>query len=164
MERVGCACGKYCSFAVCKVKFISRHVATLNIVGILKRKVSAFKYTVRSFYKFSNNEYRPMGIQSDVDWCAARAGYFSPLYNAIRNIGINNSNLLNVHCPLQPGDYYVKDLNVNAGHLPSIIPAGRYLINSSSYKDVNMQSKDWMFNVSLYFSVTNYGIQDLNVG
>lgn len=86
--------------------------------------------------------------------CAAQEGYYiSPLYAFFQNVIGNNSNILNHKCPYLPGEYYFKDINVQAKHLPMIPSQGQYLINITVYA----QSDVWLFNTSVYFSVTNYG-------
>lgn len=160
LERLLCSCGKYCSFKLCRVKFVSREVVTGNVILVTKKKITAWKDYIQTFYKFSNNEYRPMGIHTGYDFCAAQEGLLNSVLNrVIMNILSNNTNW-NQKCPFQPGEYYVKNLNFHAKHLPSLVPAGRYLANITSH----IQGYEWLYNMSVYFSVSNYGIQDMNVG
>lgn len=129
------------------------------MIATLRKKVSSFKFTVKMFYKFSNNEYRPVFIDTEIDFCAVQAGnQNSPVYDVIMGAYANYSNL-NQKCPFLPGQYYVRNLNFEARYLPSIFPAGRYLINSTG-----ISSNVWMYNTSIYFSVVNHGIQDWSMG
>lgn len=145
---------------MCKVKFISWKVATLNVIGTLKKKITSMKVGMKAFYKFSNNEYRPILVDHTVDYCAVKEGLLSsPLYNFFEHVWANKTNLFQP-CPLMPGEYYVKDWNFEAAHLPSIVPAGRYIFQSI----FRMQSNYVLMNNSVYFYVANYGILDLAMG
>lgn len=160
MERIICTCGEYCNFTTCKVKFISRSIATANVIGTLKKPISAMRDSMKSYYKFSNNEYRPMLINYEYDFCDLQEGlYDSPLHTVLMK-GFANYTNINRKCPFPPGEYYVKGLNLEARHLPSIIPAGRYLVNLTTY----VQNHDWLYNISVYFSCTNYGTLDTSLG
>lgn len=115
---------------------------------------------MQSFYKFSNNEYRPMLFKVKDDYCSARPGLASlKLVNVLTKMWGNRTNMFQ-QCPYLPGEYYVKDFNFDASHLPSVIPAGRYLITSF----VRTAFSEWFFNASVYFYVANHGILDLGVG
>ncbi len=160
LERLVCVCGNDCTFKLCKVRFLSRDVATGNVILATKTTITAWNDYMKSYYKFSNNEYRPMLINSGYDFCAAQEDLAnSPLNNLIINAIKNHTNW-NRKCPFPPGEYYVKNLNLQAKHMISMIPAGRYLMNISSY----IQSNVWLYNISVYGSVANYGIQDMNIG
>src|SRR5262249_33099908 len=70
-EKVLCKCNStICTVKLCKVKAIARNVTNANIALTLKTKISAKKVRVTSYYKFSNNEYRPMLIVGEYDFCA----------------------------------------------------------------------------------------------
>ena len=82
-----------------------------------------------SFHKFSNNEYRPMLVDTQFDFCAIQNGIgSSPLYTVLMKM-IENSTNFNRKCPLPPGEYYIKNFNLQAQHLPNIIPSGLYKVN-----------------------------------
>lgn len=132
----------------------------MNLIATLKKRVSSFKFTIKMFYKFSNNEYRPLFINTEIDFCAAQVGsFYSPIFTTIMNAYANYSNF-NQKCPFMPGQYYVKGLNIQARHLPDIFPVGRYLINSTA----RTQSNEWVYNTSIYVSISNYGIKDFSMG
>lgn len=154
-----CVCGEFCKFTTCKVKFVSRHVATGSAVLISKKEARAIKFTVKSYYKFSNNEYRPMLINAQFDYCAAQAGFVtSALFTAMMNVFGNNTNI-NHKCPFPIGEYYVKDVNFRASHLPSLFPTGRYYINLTTH-----QFTEFLYTALIYFSIDNYGIKDWTMG
>lgn len=162
LERIVCICGNYCTFKICNVKFISRDVANANVKLVLKREGLAYKFTFKTFYQFSNNEYRPILVSSNaqIDYCAIQAGkYNSPLHTAIMNVLGNHTNI-NRKCPFPPGEYFVTDLNAQVTHLPNIVPSGRYLINSTAYQQFN----DWVYNISIYVTISNYGTTDFGMG
>lgn len=100
---------------------------------------------MKSYYKFSNNEYRPVYINIVTNFCD---GMNSVFQKYLFNMFGNYTNIFQP-CPLWPGEYYIKNFNFAAQHLPSIIPAGRYLVNTSAYT----QSNDWLFNTSVYFYI-----------
>lgn len=83
----------------------------------------------------------------------------SSLINLLKTIWSNNTNFFR-KCPYPPGEYYLKDWNFSASDLPNVIPAGRYM-----FRDF-VQTGDYesIFNTSTYFSVSNYGTLDMNVG
>lgn len=111
------------------------------------------------FYKFSNNEYRPMFIDTEIDFCAAQDGTSNSLIlNAILNAYANYTNF-NIKCPLLPGQYYVKDFNLLGTHLPSVFPIGLYLVNSTA-----RVNNEWLYNTSLYISSKYHGIDDFSMG
>lgn len=122
-------------------------------MGIIKREATAMVMRMKSYFQFSNNEFRPVGFDTAFDFCAIQAGLSSsPLHAVMMNVLANTTNI-NRKCPFPPGEYYVKNLNFQARHIPNILPAGRHLINISCY----IQSNIWLHNVSIYFSVSNYG-------
>lgn len=114
---------------------------------------------LRSFYKSSNNEYRPQGVDIRFDFCAAQTGLSSSLMNnLIRNSIRNYSNVVR-RCPYPRGDYYLKDWSLDIREIPSLIPTGRFLINSTNYMD----NDEFLWYILLYFNVVNRGIQDMSV-
>ena len=161
LERAFCFCNpKYCISSACGVKFISRTIANLNMNFITKRNLTAITYRMRSFYKFSNNEYRPMLIDVTVNYCEAEQGIFtSPLHKYLKTVWINYSNMFQT-CPIPPGEYYIKNFNFRSHHLPSIAPAGRYLMNTT----IRVQNNDIFINTSVYFYIANHGVLDLDIG
>lgn len=94
------------------------------------------------------------------DYCADQPGLSaSKLQNYLTAIWANETNIFQP-CPFLPGEYFLKDWNFEASHLPNIIPAGRYLMKS----DISNEFNHLIFNVSMYFVVANYGILDLGIG
>lgn len=127
---------------------------------ILASTITSLKYHSKAYYQFSNNEYRPMLFNVRVDYCAAEAGTeLSVFHDAFRGIFRNHTNAFQP-CPLVPGDYYVEDWNFVATDLPSVIPAGRYLIRTR-FATV---SDEFIATTAVYFRIENHGILDLNVG
>lgn len=160
LERVVCFCNpKYCKWIECNIKFISRQVANLNMIANINRKITAANYTFKLYYKFSNNEYRPILMDLTADYCTKQPGVSAlKLMNVLSTMWGNNTNIFQP-CPFLPGEYYVKNWNFAASDLPSVVPAGRYLLNVT----VRTESND-VFNSSTYFYIANYGILDLNMG
>lgn len=141
------------------MKFVSRNKSTANIAGDLKEKASALVTHIRTFFKASNNEYRPQGIDTRFDYCATQEGIRSSiLNNLIRKAIANYTNVVR-RCPLTPGNYYIKDWSIDPRQLPSLIPVGRYLVNLTNYIDNN----EFLWYLLLYFNVANYGIQDMSL-
>lgn len=115
---------------------------------------------MKMYYKFSNNEYRPVLMDVTVDHCADQPGSSSSIFvNLLKTMWYNKTNIFQ-QCPLSRGEYYIKDWNYSAADLPSVLPAGRYLIKASFRTEFN----DLFLNASLYFNVENHGILDLNMG
>lgn len=142
------------------MKVVSRDVATANVVILSKREVLEFRFTFKTFYQFSNNEYRPILIDAELDFCALQAGHYkSPLHAAIMHVYGNHTNI-NRQCPFPVGEYFVKDLNAQVDHLPSIVPSGRYLIKSTAYQQCN----DFGYNISVYVTISNYGTTNIEMG
>lgn len=112
------------------------------------------------FYQFSNNEYRPVFIDTEIDFCAAQAGKLnSQVFKVIMGTYEKFTNV-NQNCPFMPGQYYVKGLNFQSKYLPSIFPVGRYLINSTA----RLKSNEWIYNTSIYISINYNGIHDYSMG
>lgn len=112
---------------------------------------------MQSFYKHSNNEYRPMLIDFREDYCK------SFLKRSVLDVILKTVDKyvnFNKPCPWPPGDYYVKDFNFGIKHVPSLVPEGRYLINITLYRQPDV----FLYYTSVYFRITNYGILDLKVG
>lgn len=142
------------------MKFKSRHVAALNVVAVFKRNITVLNYTMQSFYKFSNNEYRPILIHVRDNYCSEQQGLSSrKLVSLLATMFSNHTNIFQA-CPYLPGEYYIKDFNFGASHLPNVIPAGRYVITTV----VRTEFNDLLFKISIYFSVANHGILDLGMG
>lgn len=132
----------------------------MNLIVDVKRKLTVVKYAMKTYYQFSNNEYRPAYVDVKTDFCASQAGLLSsPMQNLLKKMWGNNTNIF-TKCPLLPGVYYTKDWNFDANHLPNIMPAGRYLLNTS----ISVQFDDVLMNSSIYFHIANNGILDLNMG
>lgn len=147
---------------MCNVKFKSRQVANLNFVATLHRTIPALSFNMKGYYKFSNNEYRPILMDTTVDYCAEQPGTASAaLKNFLKSIWRNSSNFFDKAplCPMLRGEFYIKDWNFSASDLPSIMPSGRYLVNTTGYAPNGS-----VFNTSMYFLIANYGILDLNMG
>lgn len=122
----------YCHWT-CKIKAKSRYDASMNTTLTLFRTATAIKYHSKAYYQFSNNEYRPMLLDIRVDYCAVEAGSVASVFqNVLKGIWGNRTNLFQ-HCPLAPGEYYIRDWNFVATDLPSIIPAGRYFIKTNFF-------------------------------
>lgn len=160
LERTSCVCSpKYCSHSLCKVKPLSREVATLNIIGKLLRPLTTPIYAMDTYYQFSNNEYRPAYIHIVINYCDNESGvHISALQEALKTALGNHTNVFQ-RCPIQPGDFYLKNFNFDASHLPSIIPVGRYLFKTCMY-----EKNETVFNISTHFQVTYHGVLDLNMG
>lgn len=161
MEKMYCSISsKYGTVKVCNVKLKSRDLVTANAIFDLKKVVTAVHFQMRTYYKYSNNEYKPTLINANEDVCAVKEGlYISPLYNFVHAFYGKYSNMFSQKCPFLPGEYYVKDFNLQATELPGIFPHGQFLVNHTVFAQFN----DWLFNVSAYFQVTNYGVQDFNL-
>lgn len=159
LERMVCRGGKWSDVKICRVKFLSRNVATANFVGTLKKTATTMRFHFKTLFKFSNNEYRPMLVDSSVNFCQIQAGlYSSPLYTFLLNIMKNQTNL-NCKCPIPPGEYYIKNVNFQAHHLPSIIPAGQYIANVTTF----IEPDELIHNVLFYFAVVNYGVDQWKI-
>lgn len=132
----------------------------MNLIVDVKRKLPVVKYAMKTYYQFSNNEYRPAYVDVKTDFCASQAGLLSsPMQNLLKKMWGNNTNIF-TKCPLLPGEYYTKDWNFDANHLPNIMPSGRYLLNTS----ISVQFDEMLMNSSIYFHIANNGILDLNMG
>ncbi|KAJ6640215.1 hypothetical protein Bhyg_12965 [Pseudolycoriella hygida] len=145
----------------CSTKTKSRNVTHVNMNLTLSHKVETVTYNIKTFYQFSNNEYRPMLIDSTMDFCKNQKGIeHSPLHAAFKKTLIT---LMNVYeaCPFLPGKvYYIKDWNFVASDLPSLVPAGRYVLKAQFFGGHN----EYALTFAIYFRVENYGILDLKVG
>ncbi|KAJ6639771.1 hypothetical protein Bhyg_12518 [Pseudolycoriella hygida] len=147
--------------STCSTKVKSRNVTNVNASFTLIRKVEDLTYNAKTFYQFSNNEYRPMLIDVTMNFCANEKGIpSSPLHAVMRAI-INDYTNFYDSCPFLPGKlYYVKDWNFVASDLPSVVPAGRYMLNFTFFCDRGQ----YCGNFGVYFRVDNHGILELNVG
>lgn len=160
LEKVICSSGILFTHTACNIKLKSRDVAEMNIIGLLRKKVSSFIFTIKMFFKFTNNEFRPVFIDTEIDYCAAQAGILnSQVHKMIMNAFANYSNF-NRRCPFLPGEYYVKGLNLRPQHLPSMFPVGLYLINSTAHTRHN----EWIYNTSIYISIKYHGVNDFSMG
>ena len=132
LERIVCVCVPSFTDITCNVKFLSRHVAQANGVAILKKEITSAKVTFNTYYKFSNNEYRPSLFETELDLCALQSGlYNTPLFtvfkNAILNISSfmddngNTTNIMDLNCPFPPGTYYLKDWSPDSKLIPSVV-------------------------------------------
>lgn len=160
-ERVKCKCApEVCRILKCRVNFISRDRADVNILGTLFKPLSYIRYRLRAYYKHSNNEYRPMHADIRDDYCKSfpNRSSITPLGILLNIVGEHTN--MNKPCPWPTGDYYIKDFNFLPKHLPSLIPEGRHMLNFTVYSEQNAV----MCNAELYFSVSNYGILDLRIG
>ena len=112
-ERITCNCNlELCEMKMCNVKFKSRNVTNLNLVIAIKKELPQLQLTMKSFYKFSNNEYRPMLVNTNYDQCAIQNGNgSSPFYTLLLKILVNTTNFYQ-KCPFLPGEYYIKDFNL----------------------------------------------------
>lgn len=100
-----------------------------------------------------------MLINAQFDYCAIQAGFSSsPLFTAMMNVFGDNTNI-NHKCPFPKGEYYVKDVNFRASHLPSVFPAGRYYINITTH-----QFDEFLYTALVYFSIDDYGVKDWKLG
>lgn len=154
LQRLICRGGKSLEFKTCSIKFIARNVAAGTSVWLLKKEMSVSTFSLKTYFKFSNNEFRPMGIDSSFEYCGISNGFYtSPLFNFVKNIIKNYTNIYE-KCPVPVGEYYIRNFNFQAQHLPMIVPAGQYLANMS----LHIQSNEFLANFLVYFSVTNYGI------
>lgn len=159
LERTKCKCAPDSCSVVCSVKFISREIANFNVVVKLLKQVNYLEYHLKSYYKHSNNEYRPMMINFKDEFCKS---YRSPLATAHLFLAIiGNATNANKPCPFNTGNYYVKDFNFSIKHWPSsFIPEGRHLINFTVYSQPNT----FLANIEVYFEVINHSTLDLRVG
>lgn len=127
----------------------------------LQTEITIVTVIFQTFFKYSNNEYRPFLVKGEVDVCAIQDGYYSsPLLTFFKNLLGNNSNLLNQKCPYLVGEYYFKEIRFQASNLPSVFPHGQYILNITAYT----QNNELVFYTAIYFYVTNYGLQDLTIG
>lgn len=161
LERAECKCvPSLCRIDKCIVKFISRDRADLNIVMALLKPLTYLRYHIRSYYKNSNNEYRPMLLYIKDEFCKSYTNRtaISPVSILLKIVGkyIN----FNMPCPWPPGTYFIKDFNFNIKDIPSFIPEGRHMLNFTVY----FQPDVLLINFKVYFQVTNHGILDLRVG
>lgn len=131
----------------------------MNLNITLKGKITEQRATVKMYYKFSNNEYRPILMDFSGNVCVKTTASAGIFWNTLKNVLGNNTNILQA-CPYLPGVYFIKDFNFNASHLPSILPAGRYLIKI----DVSTEFSNALHSESVYFYVANYGILDMDMG
>lgn len=161
-EKVLCTCyPKYCSVNICKVKAISRDVVTMNFVVQLKRQVNAVIYATKFFYQFSSNEYRPSLIDITTDYCALKSGLYKSIgHDALVSVFGNTTNMF-TSCPIEPGEYYVKNFTLATHHFPSIFPAGRYITKFFFY---NKDTSEMLGNTSFYFEIFYRGVLDLKMG
>lgn len=158
LERVRCKSDPTILSIECNVKFISREVANFNSNFKLLKPINYIGYRFQSFYKHSNNEYRPMLVDLRDEFCESYVKRSIILNVMLKTIGDNIN--FNKSCPWSPGDYYVKDFNFAIEHMPSLVPEGRYLLNITVNDKSNIIIAYW----EVYFRVTNYGILDLSVG
>lgn len=147
----------YCSIE-CGVKLKSRYKAEFNTNVKLLKQLDSIQFHMQTFYKHSNNEYRPLFLNARDDYCKSFQTGSALLNLLLRNIK-NNINF-NKPCPWTPGDYFIKDFNFGMDHLPNLIPDGLYILNTTFYRESNM----FLFYAQAYFHVTNRGILDLNMG
>lgn len=162
-EKAFCFCNpKYCQFTTCNIKVKSRHVANMNMIATVKQNLTNVQYTMKTFYQFSNNEYRPMLIDNTFNYCDDGKGVVSSsLLKYLQTVWGNSTNIFKP-CPISPGEYYVKDWSFAASDLPSgVIPGGRYLVKTLLHTD---DGKVSFLNTSLYFYVSNYGTTAWNLG
>ncbi len=159
LERVLCKCDATWCSTVCKVKFISRERAEYNAAAKLHKTLNYIGYHAQTFYKGSNNEYRPMLLDVRDDYCESYVKHSKMLDFLLGLFEEKNFNF-NKPCPWYPGDYYIKDFNFNIVHWPSIIPEGRYILNFTFYRGPNL----FLGYYQIYFAVTNHGLLDLRVG
>lgn len=160
LERVICFCDPtYCIYSQCNIKFKSASIASMTLIGTLIKPITTIRYTAQTFYQFSNNEYRPILINVAVDYCGNESGFLQSAMHAFVKAAWGNTTNLFSSCPLQPGEYYIKDWNFDASHLPNVVPAGRY-----SMKTVVYDSDQFVLNNSVYFQVSNYGVSAFNMG
>lgn len=130
----------------------------MNLNFTVLRTLKSITYNVKTYYQFSNNEYRPTLVDITTDY-GDNTVYLKPgIHRIIENMMRNYSNIF-TKCPFQPGEYYLKDWNFAAQHLPSVVPAGRYLANITLWVDSN-----FAYHTATYFYVANHGILDLNFG
>lgn len=161
LERVVCFCNpKHCTWNTCKIKFKSRQIANFNILATLKTKHTVLDYNVKAYYQFSNNEYRPILLDVTDEYCSSLSGSSGSIFMSAVNRAWGNKSNIFQPCPYLPGEYFVKDWNLDASHLPSIIPAGRYLIKVIFRTEFH----DLLYNMSVYFNVANHGVLDLGMG
>lgn len=161
LERVTCICNPhYCKYTVCNVKAKSRDISNLNLNITIKEIITVQMAKVKMFYQFSNNEYRPVLIDFSGNICASVSGSTGVTFWKVMKNALGNKTNIVQRCPYQRGEYYIKDFNFNASHLPSILPVGRYLIKIH----LSTYNNEPFHNVSIYFNVANYGILDLNMG
>lgn len=158
LERVKCKSDATYISIECNVKFISREIANFNSFIKLLKPINYIGYRFQSFFKHSNNEYRPMLVDSRDEFCESYVKR-SILFDVVMKTVGENINF-NKPCPFNPGDYYVKDFNFAIEHMPSLVPEGRYLLNIT----VNEKSDKIIAYWEIYFSVKNYGILDLSIG
>ncbi len=142
----------------CNVKFISRDIANFNTFWNLLNQTNYIGYRVQTFYKHSNNEYRPMLVDYRGEYCESYVKGSTMISYVLNALGEHIN--FNKPCPWSPGDYYVKDFNFGIKHVPSLIPEGRYMINITLNTESNIIVAYWQ----IYARVTNYGTLDLNVG
>lgn len=126
---------------------------------VTKRNVTTLTYHMKSFYKFSNNEYRPAFVDLTTDFCGAELGMTSIMHSLLKDAWRNLTNIFRP-CPFLCGEYYLKDFNFAAYHLPSIVPAGRYFINTT----LRVQSNEFLGYTLIYFYINNHGVLDLEMG
>lgn len=162
LEKLLCFCNpKFCTIHTCNVKFKSRQVANLNWAATINRNLTYLNYNVKMYYQFSNNEYRPILMDVTVDHCGDEPGSASSTFlKLLKTMWLNKSNIWFDQCPIPLGEYYIRDWNFSAADLPSVIPAGRYLVKGI----FRAQFDEVLGSTSLYFNVDNHGILDLNMG
>lgn len=161
LERIKCNCAATFCRAECSVKLISREKANISGLMILFKQLHYVEYHMKTFYKHSNNEYRPMLLVLRDDFCRSY-GNPSPLTPLnIMLTAFGNTSNLNQPCPWNPGEYYVKKFDFSIKHWPtSFVPEGRYILNFTGFH----QPDAFLVYYEIYFEIINRGILDLRVG
>ncbi len=161
LERTTCSCEPTTCNVTCNVKFISRTRANFNTMVTLQKPLHSVIFHAKSFYKHSNNEYRPMLLDVQGEFCSAKSGSKKPIFlHLLLNVVENYSNI-DQPCPWYPSEYFVKDFNFGIEHIPSMVPEGRYCMNVTLKTG---EANRFVANWHIYFRITNYGILDLKVG
>lgn len=159
LERVLCKCSPTFCSVECKIKFISRERADYNMLMKLLKPLQHIEYHMDTYYKHSNNEYRPMLIVLRDDYCKSYPSRSSLNALGLLLIAYGNHTNINKPCPWNPGDYYVKDFNLSIKHWPIFVPEGRHKLNFTVYSQAV-----FVVYFEVYFEVKNHGILDLRVG
>lgn len=120
----------------CTVKLLSRDCIRINVEVTSNRTLKAAFIHYMVYYKYSNNEYRLLGINRWEDFCGFMNGDKKNI--ALSRIYPNFQSYTNLNhtCPYKPGFYFlhVSNLTYNSITPAFLVPAGRYRIDAKLHE------------------------------